>query len=149
MSKKLGMEAKLYFDATPLANGPSGATWTELTLARNVTINLEAAEADLTARGNSGWRATRAGLRDGSLEFELVWDDTDTGLEAIRDAYLGGDEIALAAMDGDIATVGSEGFVANFTITAFNRSEPLEEGITVSVTAKPSSKQQWYEVSGV
>ena len=49
-------------------------------------------------------------------------------------------------MDGDIATTGSEGFVSNFSITNFNRGEPLEEAVTVSVTAKPSSKQQWYTV---
>ena len=147
MAEKLGMQCKLYYDATPLADGPSGASWTELTKAREVTVNLEASEADITSRGNSGWRATRAALRDASLEFELVWDPADTAVEAIRDAYLNGSEIALAAMDGDIATVGSEGFVANFYITAFNRGEPLEEAVTVSVTAKPSSKQQWYEVA--
>ena len=64
-------------------------------------------------------------------------------MEAIRDAYLNGSEIALAAMDRDIATVGSEGFVANFYITALNRGEPLEEAVTVAVTAKPYSKQHW------
>ena len=147
MSKKLGMEAKLYFDATPLADGPSGATWTELTLAKDVTLNLDAGESDVTTRGNAGWRATRAALRAGSIEFELAWDASDTGLEAIRDAYLGGNEIALAAMDGNVATVGSEGLAGNFVITAFNRGEPLEDAITVSVTAKPSSKTQWYEVT--
>lgn len=146
MANKLGMECKLYVDSTPLSNGPSGASWSEVTLAKDVTVNLEASEADVTARGNSGWRATRAALRDASLEFELVWDPTDTVVEDIRDAYLNGGEIALAAMDGDIATVGSEGFVANFYVTGFNRGEPLEEAVTVSVTAKPSSKQQWYEV---
>jgi len=63
------------------------------------------------------------------------------------ESWVNGSEIALAVMDGDIATVGSEGFCANFVITGFNRGEPLEEAITVSVTAKPASEQQWYEVS--
>ena len=147
MGGKLGMECKLYYDTTPLADGPSGATWTELDKARDVNINLESAEADFTSRGNSGWRATKAALRDAGLECELVWDGADAGVEAIRAAYFSGSEIALAVMDGDIAVAGSEGFVANFVITAFNRGEPLEEAVTVSVTAKPSSKHQWYEVS--
>ena len=147
MGDKLGMECKLYYDSTPLSNGASGASWTELDKAREVTVNCEASEADVTSRGNSGWRATRAALRDASLEFELLYDPADAGYEAIRDAYLGGGKIALAAMDGDVATVGSEGFAANFYITAFNRNEPLEEGVTVSVTAKPADHHQWYEVT--
>jgi len=48
------MQCKLYYDATPLADGPSGANWTELTKAREVTVNLGASEADTTSRGNSG-----------------------------------------------------------------------------------------------
>jgi len=42
-------------------------------------------------------------------------------------------------MDGDVGTVGSECLAGNFTVTNFSRSEPLEEGVTVSVTVKPSS----------
>ena len=142
----LGMNAGLY-------QGPAGttdpSTMSEVDNVRDVTLTLEAGEADITTRGNGGWRATRAALRDASVEFELVWDGEDAALEAIRDAYLAGSELALAVMDGDIATVGSEGFCANFVVTGFNRGEPLEEAITVSVTAKPSSQQQWYEKAGV
>ena len=129
------------------ANPPGSATWNEIDLARDVTLNLEASEADVASRGNSGWRATRAALRDAGVEFDLVWDSDDAELEAIRDAYLNGTEIGLAVMDGDIATAGSEGFGTNFVITGFNRGEPLEEAVTVSVTAKPASRQPWYEVS--
>lgn len=149
MSKKLGLECKLYYDATPLAVGETAVdgSWTELTAAKDVTTNLEAGEADMTSRANSGWRATRAALRDGSLDFDLLWDSGDAGVGAIRAAFIGGNDIALAVMDGDIAVSGNEGFVANFGITAFNRSEPLEEGVTISVTAKPRDHQEWYEVA--
>ena len=60
MSFKLGMEAKLYFDSTPLAGTPDTGTWTELTNAKDVTLNLETGEADITTRANNGWRATAA-----------------------------------------------------------------------------------------
>jgi len=146
MSKKLGMEAKLYYDTTPLANGPATGSWDELTSARDVAANCEAAEADMTTRANAGWRAIKTSLRDATIEFEMMWDEDDAGMEAIRDAYIGGNEIALAVMDADITTAGSEGLAGNFVITAFSRSEPLEEGITLSVTAKPSSNTTWYEV---
>lgn len=50
-------------------------------------------------------------------------------------------------MDGDIQASGNEGLAGNFSVTNFSRNEPLEEGVTVSVTVKPSSQTEWYEVA--
>jgi hypothetical protein len=38
----------------------------------------------------------------------------------------------------------AQGLAGNFVITNFSRTEPLEDAIKVSVTAKPSSFTQWY-----
>ena len=134
MSVKLGMDAKLFRNTgtyeTPL--------WTEVTNVRDVTLNLEAGEADVTTRGNAGWRANVATLRDASLEFEMVWDAEDDDFTAIRTAFLTNGSVEFAVMDGDVATAGSQGLRALMSITNFSRSEPLEEAITVSVTAKPT-----------
>jgi len=148
---KLGMHAKMYYASTPIADGSgaSSASWTEQTNVKDLTLNLETGEADATTRGNNGWRATLATLKEGSMEFEMVWDTDDAGFTAIKDAWLNSTEIALAAMDGDIDTGGSQGLASNFTVTNFSRNEPLEEAITVNVTVKPSSQTEWYEVSGV
>lgn len=133
MPIKLGMQAKLYYKV----GGVAGAgAWTELTNVKDVTLNLEAGEADVTTRANNGWRATVATLREGSVEWEMVWNTADTGFTAIKDAYFDGVAIGLAVMDGDIAT--GQGLQADFSITNFSRSEPLDEAITVSVTAKPT-----------
>jgi TP901-1 family phage major tail protein len=131
---KLGMEAKLY------RNGGTQAspTWTEIQNVKDLTLNLEAGEADVTTRGNAGWRATVATLKDGSIEFDMVWDTEDANFTAIKDAFFNGTNIDLAVMDGDIMQTGTQGLRAEFNITSFSRSEPLEEAITVSVTAKPA-----------
>ena len=134
MSIRLGMEAKLYYDPA----GVGGSTWTELANVKDLTLNLETGEADVTTRGNAGWRATVATLKDGSIEFEMVWDTADPGFTAIKDAYFNNTPIGFAVMDGDIATPGSQGLQADFSITNFSRNEPLEEAVTVSVTAKPT-----------
>ncbi|MEX2670926.1 MAG: phage tail tube protein [Phycisphaeraceae bacterium] len=148
MSFKLGMEGRLYFSSTLLdeSTQPGTLTWDEQANVRDVTINLETGEADVTTRANNGWRATRATLKDGSIEFEMVWDSDDPGFTAVKDAWLSSGEIAIAAMDGDIGEAGNQGLASNFTVTNFSRSEPLEEAITVSVTLKPSSFTQWYTV---
>ena len=129
MSIKLGMEAKLFYKV----GGQGGAgDWTELANVRDVTLSLEAGEADVTTRANSGWRATVATLREASVEFEMVWDTADAGFTAVKDAYLNNAALGLQVLDGD----AGQGLQADFMITNFSRSEPLEEGITVSVTAK-------------
>jgi len=147
MPHKLGMDCKLYYDSTPLAGPPSGGSWTEMPNAKDVTLNLETGEADITTRANNGWRATAATLKDGSIEFEMLWDPNDAGFTAIQTAWANAAEIAMAAMDGAIATSGSQGLASNFTVTNFSRNEPLEEAVTVSVTIKPSSYTTWYEVT--
>jgi TP901-1 family phage major tail protein len=137
---KLGLEGKLYY-------GDAGSTASnELTNAKDVTLNLEAAEADITTRGNNGWRATVAALKDASVEWSMVWDSADAGFTAIKNAYLNGAAIALAILDA----ADGEGLDADFAITSFSREEPLEEAMTVSVTAKPTYSTRapvWKEAS--
>jgi len=129
MAHVLGMNCKAYY-------GTAGSTAsTELTNVRDVTINLETGEADVTTRGNSGWRATAATLKEGSVEFEMIWQDGgDAGFTAIETAWTNATAIALAFLDG----AGGSGLDADFTITNFSRSEPLEDAVKVSVTAKPT-----------
>ncbi len=144
---KLGLEAKLYRNTGTYA----APVWTEIDTVKDVTLNLEAGEADVTTRANGGWRATVATLKDGSIEFEMVWDTGDAGFTAIRDAYLNNTPIEMAVMDGDITASGTyEGLRASMAITNFSRNEPLEEAITVSVTAKPTysaNPPQWMTVT--
>jgi len=145
----LGMDCKLYRCATLLdgdTNTPDLATWIELDNAKDVTVNLETGEADITTRANNGWRATAATLKDGSIEFEMLWKPADAGFAALQAAWAAGSEIAIAALDGADDADGSEGLASNFTVTNFSRSEPLEEAVTVSVTLKPSSCTEWYTV---
>jgi hypothetical protein len=104
------------------------------------------AEADASTRGNGGWRAILATLKDGSIEFEMVWDTADAGFTAIKDAFFNSTPIEFAALDGPVNVAGSQGLRATMAITNFSRNEPLEEAISVSITAKPTYSEhppQW------
>jgi hypothetical protein len=135
MAVKLGSEAKLYFCAAGIGETPE---WTEITNVKDLTLNVEQGEADVSTRGAGGWKATIGTLKDAVIEWEMVWDTADEGFEAVRDAFFGGTLLGLAVMDGDIEEAGSEGLWADCAILKFDRSEALEEAITVSVTAKPT-----------
>jgi len=131
----LGKDAKLYY-------GTAGSTpSTEMSNVRDVTLTLEAGEADVTTRANSGWRATAPTLRECTCEFEMVWDPSDAGFTAIKNAFLSSGLIALKILD----KVGGQGPDGDFAILSFSRNEALEEAITVSVTAKLAVFRSWRE----
>lgn len=138
----LGMSAKIYQGTA----GTALSALTEMSNTKDVTLNLEAGEADITTRANAGWRGTAATLREASVDFDMVWKPGDSGFDALRDAFLNGTTLELAVLDQDRATSGAQGLKASFTISSFTRSEPLEEAITVSVSAKLSKFDQWVEV---
>jgi hypothetical protein len=134
MAIKLGMDAKLYRNTGSFAS----PTWNLIPNVKDLTLSLETGEADVTTRGNNGWRATVATLKDGSVEFEMIWDTEDEDFTAIRNAFLNNTALELAILDGLSSVAGSQGLRASFMITGFTRNEPLEEAITVSVSAKPT-----------
>jgi hypothetical protein len=149
MAVKLGLDAKLFRNTGSYAS----PTWVEVKNVKDLTLTLQAGEADVTTRGNNGWRATVATLKDGTVDFEMVWDAGDADFVAFRDAFLDNEPIELAVMDGPITgtgSSGSQGLRASFAVTGFSRNEPLEEAITVPVSIKPTYSEnppEWMTVA--
>lgn len=138
----LGMNAALYYGTADAVL----AALTELTNVKDVTLNLNAGEADVTDRSNSGWRATAASLRECTVDFEMVWKPADAGFAFLRDAYLGNSVVELAVLDQDRSESGAQGPKGNFMVTAFTRSEALEDAIMASVTVKLTKFDEWVTV---
>ena len=145
MGIKLGMEAKLYRNTGTYAV----PVWAEMGNVRDLTLNLQTGEADVTVRQNGGWKASVATLKDASIEFEQLWDTSDAGFTAIQDAYFNNTSIEFAVMDGPIDESGSQGLRATMSILNFTREEPLEEAIKAKVSCKPTyaaNAPQWMVV---
>lgn len=134
MSVKLGLDAKLYRNTGTYA----APVWTEVKNVKDLTLNLEKGEADVTTRGDQGWRATVGTLKDASIEFQMVWDSTDTGFTAFQTAFFGNTPVELAVMDGAMTDPNSEGLRALFDVFNFTRNEALEEAIMVDASVKPT-----------
>ena len=142
MSSRLGMDAKLYRNAGSYVS----PIWIEIGNVKDVTLNLEKGEADVTTRANGGWRATVGTLKDASIEFQMVWDVSDAGFATIQEAFFANTPLEFAVMDGDIAEPESQGLRATCDIFSFTRNEALEEAILVDVTIKPTyaaNAPQW------
>ena len=118
-----------------LMRGTAGQTAaTEVKNVKDLTLSMESGEADVTTRATSGWKASIATLNDASLEFGILNDTEDADFTAFRDAYFGNTPLALFVTDGN-----GSGLDADWSITGFSVEQPLEEALTVSVTAKPTA----------
>lgn len=135
MATVLGMKAKLF-------RGAAGATAaTEMTNVKNVTLNMTKSEADVTTRGNNGWRAMVGTLKEGSVSFEMNYDTADADFTALQSAFLTDTPLAFFVSDGNGC-----GLDGDFSITEFNEDQQLEEAVTVSVTIKLTASNrapQW------
>ena len=128
MAIVLGLVAKLL-------RGTAGATGaTEVKNVKDLTLNLESGEADVTTRATQGWKASVATLKEASLEFGILYDTEDADFTAFQAAYFGNTPIALFVTDGN-----GSGLDADWSITGFSMEQNLEEAVTVSVTAKPTA----------
>lgn len=128
MAIVLGLDAKLM-------RGTAGATAaTEVKNVKDLTLNLESGEADVTTRATEGWRASVATLKEASLEFGILYDTEDADFTAFQTAYFSNTPMALFVTDGN-----GSGLDADWSITGFSMEQNLEEAVTVSVTAKPTA----------
>ena len=145
MAVVLGINAKAYYstDAT---------TYTELSNIKDLTINLEKGEADITTRSGGGFRQYAATLKEGGVDFQMVWDTDDAGFTAIKNAYFNDTTLAFMFLDGADDSSGSQGLKAEMTITNFSRTESLEEALMVDVSLKITkvdliATPSWHTVS--
>jgi hypothetical protein len=147
----LGMDCKLFYGAA-LLNGSSvlpstPQQWTEADNAQNVTLGGSTGESDITTRASGKWKQSAATHKAATIDTEMLWKPGDAFFEAVKDAWLAGGEIAVAAMDGGIEDSGVQGLASNCVVINFTRTEQLEEAAKVAVSFKPSSFTEWYEVA--
>lgn len=144
MSIVLGLNAKAYINLSGTWENP---VWTLVPNFRDITTNLETGEADVTDRGGGGWRLTAPTLFDGTVEGDMLWNPGDAVFEAIKDAFFARSTVDMVFLDGLITEAGNEGLRADYSITNFTRTEPLEEALAVTTSFKPSNTDNtpvWY-----
>ncbi len=119
MGYKLGLNAVLKIGTSELKN------------VKDVTLNLSTGEADVSTRANAGWRSTMATLKEASIDFTTLYDNSDTAFNALQTAFMGNTSV-------EVEVSGTGTFTATCMVTAFNISQPLEDACSVAVTLKPS-----------
>lgn len=134
MSVQLGMDCVLYRNS----GNYSSPVWNECANVRDNTLNMETAKADVTTRGNNGWRANAPTLKEGSIEFEALWDLTDANFAAMFTAFLNNTPLDMLVLDQAIASGSAQGLRAVMMVTKCSRKEPLEDATKADVMIEPT-----------
>lgn len=150
MSTRTGQECKLYRlgsgtratwgpeNSDGIHEGAAPGALVEIPNVRDLTPNLEVGEADTSTRA-SDWTQRTPTMRDGGVEFQMVYNTSDTHYAAILKAWLKKQKIALAILDGDADEAGTQGLWADCYIFNVSNPQPLADAVMVTVTAKPGT----------
>lgn len=143
MGYRLGRDGKTYRNTGSYAS----PVWNEIDNIREVTLNLEGEKADVATRKNGVWGAKVTVELMASVDFQMVWDSSDTDFLAISTAFFALSTIEFLVLDGAVATAGSRGLRATCTISKFSRSEKLKEAMLADVSIEPAyadNAPSWY-----
>jgi len=116
----LGLDAVLSIDGAEIKN------------VKDLTVNLEKAEADASTRDNNGWRATVGTLKDASIEFTVLNKSGDTSFTMLQGLWSTG-----TPCDVDISDAGGS-LILTCEVMSFNVNQNLEEVVSADVTLKPT-----------
>jgi len=144
MSYVLSEDAKVYYNTGTYAS----PTWTEISNVKDVTLNLEKDEIDVTTRASGGFKERADGLIDASIGFQILWNNSDTAFTALQDGFFNKTAVEMLVLDGPQTTTGSEGLRATCMVKSFTRSEPLGGALMADVNLLPVKNSDaapaWY-----
>lgn len=149
---KLGLDCRLYRNTGTSAS----PVWNEIVNVSDVTIPMSKGEAETSTRAST-WKTRRGTLKDASIDFTLRAVATDADYTALLNSYLNNSAIELLALDGPVATAGSQGLRAWCEVMNFQQTQALENAVGFEVSCKPTPQfdnagalipPTWFTVAG-
>jgi hypothetical protein len=152
--------AKLYWLSTGTraswgspAAAPSGLE--EIKSAVDLTIPGTRSTSDTTDRGSGDFVTEDVGKVEAKIAFKCSDRTSDAGRDGLQDAFQADPSttnsiIALAILDGDKDTAGSQGLWADFKVTKFEESHPINGVREYNVEVTPYNSTvapEWVVVS--
>ncbi|HAT09768.1 MAG TPA: hypothetical protein DCS97_04090 [Planctomycetes bacterium] len=129
-------------ESSVLGYGATRSTISTLAGVRDLSLGLVTDDTDITPHASGGWRSHTHGRKNAEISWEMLWDGTDAGQLAIRDAYLNDTAV-------ELQITGSVGFIVTCAITGMRQIQGLGSAIVVSVTARPTLSAEdpaWLDV---
>lgn len=137
MSSRAGKDHKIYISTSLLTDtAGAGAVWVEFTPVESTDSEIAREEVTFKTRENGGAEQTLGGTLSATQEINWAYISGDTEAEAILDAIVADDLIAVADMDGNITTSGNAGQIGNYTVVSYSQSKPIDDVVTVTASLK-------------
>lgn len=141
MATKKSYLAKLYVGTAEAAIG----ALTEVAIVGNVTLTMSNEISEFNTR-ESRFKQKHATLGDVQITCQLKCDPSNTEYELIRDAWIAGSVIEVAALTEDRGTTGAQGMKGRFSVANFTREEEINGILQHSVTFEPQLIDEYVEV---
>ena len=135
MALQYGIDGKLYICEDGIGGAPP---WTEVKNVQNLSTALSHTEHNVTTRGNGGFKASAAILKEVGLTFDMLHDPADDGYQAVRDAFGAKSVIGVAVMDKAIDQAGADGVWFDGQVFQFERNEDYDKPMMMKVSLKPT-----------
>ena len=128
----------------------SAPVWNRYKAARDLTVAVSANEVAVKNKG-SIFVKYLSGLKDTPLDFEADWEPNEPVFDMLQQCFWTQDPIDFLILDGGIKKVGAQGLRGGFIVTKFERSEPVEDVMSVSVSLRLSAEwpqePEWVKMS--
>jgi hypothetical protein len=141
----LGSECALYIGADTASPVVNSLTIVEE--ARDVTLDPTMSEIDCTTRANSGFKSTGTGLKDLSIDGELLFQPGNTNYATLRNAFLGTGKISAACLTDARDAENAEGPYGRWSITKLTQPQPLDGALVCQFTLKLFKYTGWHGVA--
>lgn len=121
---QLGLAGKLYYAAAGVE-----PTTAEIINVRDAKQSFKVGISESSSR-ISTFKNKKANLGEGDASFTVVYDGTDLGHVALRDAVLGGTQLALKFLGEDLS-----GFWGTYSLSSMDCNQPLTDGQSIDFKA--------------
>ena len=108
-------------------------TWKQIVAAQDVTPSLEPTEIEAACRERA-WRENVEGHKKLSIEFNLLWGNSDGGFDALRTAFFARTPIKLAF----VPSGSSNGMTGWFYVQRLSIGQPIGDVVGVGCTVLPA-----------
>ena len=130
----LSEDAKLYAN-TGTYDTP---VWVEICNVMDLNFVQDATASEVTLRCSGGQRTYVPGLDDISIDFDQLYDPSDTdGWAYLNNLKQTKTASEFAVMDDDIAATGTEGWRGKCMVETFSHSQVNGDPIKTSVSLRP------------
>ena len=128
---KAGIKGQTYYNA----GTRTSPTWHRAKLLRDLTLPFSANEIAVKNKG-SQWTKYLRGLLDVAIDGEADWEPGNPVFEALKESFFTEKILEFVILDGGIKKQGAQGTRAGFVVTKFERSEPMEDVMSVAFSLR-------------